>query len=318
MVNKELHYVVVGGVNGAGKSTIYEFDTVVIDGLKTDRINADEILKRNGGDWRNSTDVAKSMRQVVTEIKKHFEDRESFHHETTFAGNTRPHEKRLLKAKDLGYDTTLIYVGLNSPELAIKRVDQRVNEGGHGVDEALVRERYQKSIENLSKLEKYFDNIKLYDNSDYFEPIYAKDDHVVSMNKTKKYNWVPENIKEKSVEQPIEKEIVDEYSRYENGYEKLEKDYSAKQGTLKIFQDKEYVSKFYNRHKNEIDERVFDLSSSIGVNVDDLLGDSPKQKASELAYKMCLGNVLDKFEEKDILSEVRNRDWKKEWDRDIE
>lgn len=45
-MDDNLHYVVVGGVNGAGKSTIYEFDTIRIEGLKTDRINADEILQR--------------------------------------------------------------------------------------------------------------------------------------------------------------------------------------------------------------------------------------------------------------------------------
>lgn len=109
-MDDNLHYVVVGGVNGAGKSTIYEFDTIRIEGLKTDRINADEILQRNGGNWKNTTDVAKSMRQVVKDIKQHFEDRKSFHHETTFAGNTRPHEKRLFMAKSLGYNTSLIYV----------------------------------------------------------------------------------------------------------------------------------------------------------------------------------------------------------------
>lgn len=173
-MDDNLHYVVVGGVNGAGKSTIYEFDTIRIEGLKTDRINADEILQRNGGNWKNTTDVAKSMRQVVKDIKQHFEDRKSFHHETTFAGNTRPHEKRLFMAKSLGYNTSLIYVGLESPELAIDRVKRRVQEGGHGVDDGIVMDRYYKSLENLSKLEKYFDNVTLFDNSRLFQEIYVK------------------------------------------------------------------------------------------------------------------------------------------------
>ncbi|EMF0336512.1 zeta toxin family protein [Enterococcus faecium] len=311
-----LHYVVVGGVNGAGKSTIYEFDTIRIEGLKTDRINADEILQRNGGNWKNTTDVAKSMRQVVKDIKQHLEDRKSFHHETTFAGNTRPHEKRLFMAKSLGYNTSLIYVGLESPELAIDRVKRRVQEGGHGVDDGIVMDRYYKSLENLSKLEKYFDNVTLFDNSRLFQEIYVKKDHVVVANRSQIYNWVPETIKEKNVEKSIEQEIITNYTDKNKGYSELEKDYSSELGTLKIFQDKEYLDGFYNRHKNEISERVLGLSISIGTSSENLLGDNPKQKATELAYKMCLGNFLEKFEEK--LLKTKNVDRESEWDREIE
>ncbi len=46
-------YVIIAGVNGVGKSTLYQTD----DNLKgLSRVNVDEIV-REIGDWRNTGDV---------------------------------------------------------------------------------------------------------------------------------------------------------------------------------------------------------------------------------------------------------------------
>lgn len=42
---------VIAGVNGAGKSTLYEVHPELFS--NTERINADEVLRQSGGDWRN-------------------------------------------------------------------------------------------------------------------------------------------------------------------------------------------------------------------------------------------------------------------------
>lgn len=52
--NEKPYYVVVGGVNGAGKSTIYQVQNLKRKELDTDRINADEILRSFGGNWKTS------------------------------------------------------------------------------------------------------------------------------------------------------------------------------------------------------------------------------------------------------------------------
>ena len=44
---------------------------------------------------------------------------------------------------------SLIYFWLNSSELAINRVRQRVSEGGHDIPEEVIRRRYQAGINNL-------------------------------------------------------------------------------------------------------------------------------------------------------------------------
>ncbi|HCA4786261.1 TPA: ATPase, partial [Enterococcus faecium] len=103
--NDKPYYVVIGGVNGAGKSTIYQIQNSKRKELDTDRINADEILRRFGGNWNKQSDINKSMREVLREIEGHFKEGKSFHHETTFGGNPYPDKKRLLNAKKLGYES---------------------------------------------------------------------------------------------------------------------------------------------------------------------------------------------------------------------
>ena len=44
---EKLQYIIVAGVNGAGKSILYQTIPEIFD--HTQRINADEILKKNGG-----------------------------------------------------------------------------------------------------------------------------------------------------------------------------------------------------------------------------------------------------------------------------
>ena len=75
---------------------------------------------------------------------------EDFAFETTLS--TRSYVNTVKKAQKNGYFVTLVYFWLNSPELAIERVKERVLEGGHDIPEEVIRRRYQKGIENLFKL----------------------------------------------------------------------------------------------------------------------------------------------------------------------
>ena len=60
--------------------------------------------------------------------------------------------KLLWYFQEKGYDIKLLYFWLQSPELALKRVAERVKNGGHNVEEAVVRRRYVTGIRNLFKL----------------------------------------------------------------------------------------------------------------------------------------------------------------------
>lgn len=69
------------------------------------------------------------------------------------------------KAKEKGFYTILNYVGLSKPELNISRVRDRVRAGGHFIDEATIRKRYQVSRANLIDAILLSEESYIYDNS---------------------------------------------------------------------------------------------------------------------------------------------------------
>ena len=71
----------------------------------------------------------------------------SFGLESTLSGTT--HTKLIQQAKSLGYQIELHYLWLPSPELAIRRIAQRVKMGGHAIPETDVRRRFTRSWTNL-------------------------------------------------------------------------------------------------------------------------------------------------------------------------
>jgi len=71
----------------------------------------------------------------------------SFAYETNF--HSQDNINFLKKAKEKDFETRIIYLTLKSEELAIQRVTQRVNEGGHYVAENTIRERYKLGLKNL-------------------------------------------------------------------------------------------------------------------------------------------------------------------------
>ncbi|MGM0529693.1 MAG: zeta toxin, partial [Bacteroidota bacterium] len=65
---------------------------------------------------------------------------------------TRSYTKTIQKAKENGYQITLVFFWLDSVELAIERVHTRVLEGGHNIPEAVIIRRYFSGITNLFNL----------------------------------------------------------------------------------------------------------------------------------------------------------------------
>ncbi len=74
----------------------------------------------------------------------------SFGLESTLSGTT--YTRTLQWAKALGYTIEIHYLWLPSPELAIRRIAQRVKMGGHFIPAADVRRRYKRSISNFINL----------------------------------------------------------------------------------------------------------------------------------------------------------------------
>ena len=157
-------YTMFAGVNGAGKSTLYS--TLIQENYDFGvRVNSDEIVISNGGDWRNKSDQAKAMKMAVKLIKDCMNKGISFNQETTLTGKSMINN--ILKAKKLGYKIIMNYVGLSSPELAIQRVAHRVSMGGHGIPEEDIKRRYYVSLSKLKELMPLIDELYIYDNSNH-------------------------------------------------------------------------------------------------------------------------------------------------------
>ena len=72
------------------------------------------------------------------------------------------------RAQAKGYTVRLLFFWLNSPELALQRIAERVAKGGHNIPEPIVRRRYVAGICNLFRLfMSEVDSWEIYDNSEY-------------------------------------------------------------------------------------------------------------------------------------------------------
>lgn len=139
---------IISGCNGAGKTTA-SF-TVLPEMLDCrEFVNADEIA-RGLSPFQPEKVAVEAGRIMLQRIDELLKKQENFAIETTLA--TRSYVQTIKKAKEKGYNITLVYFWLNSPELAIARVKRRVTEGGHNIPEEVIRRRYRKGIHNLYKL----------------------------------------------------------------------------------------------------------------------------------------------------------------------
>jgi predicted ABC-type ATPase len=139
---------IIAGCNGAGKTTASI--TILPEILQCNQfVNADYIAY--GLSPFNMESVAiEAGRIMLRRIDELLEALEDFAIETTLS--TRSYVSLVHRAKRLGYKVSLIYIWLNSPELALRRVGERVRKGGHNIPADVVKRRYFKGISNLFRL----------------------------------------------------------------------------------------------------------------------------------------------------------------------
>lgn len=160
--------VVIAGVNGAGKSSV-----------------AGEAILGTGGVFYNPDAAARELRgsnPLLTieqanaqawELGRRGLERalakgEFFAFESTLGANTIP--AMLLAGARQGAEIHILYIGLASPELHLRRVASRVAAGGHDIAEQKIRERYTTSRENLIRLMPHLASLRVYDNSAEADP----------------------------------------------------------------------------------------------------------------------------------------------------
>ncbi|NLZ19677.1 MAG: AAA family ATPase [Bacteroidales bacterium] len=129
---------IISGCNGSGKTTAsYTLLPELLDCREF--VNSDEFAKSLSPFDPGAASITAS-RYMLMKITYLLERRADFGVETTLA--TRSLIKIIQQAQELGYEVTVLYFWLNSPELAIQRVHDRVVAGGHNIPDHVVRRRY--------------------------------------------------------------------------------------------------------------------------------------------------------------------------------
>lgn len=72
------------------------------------------------------------------------------------------------KAIERGYYIRLYYVGLNTVEESLARIENRVKKGGHDIPDADVKCRFNNRFEDLIAVLQYCDEATFYDNENGF------------------------------------------------------------------------------------------------------------------------------------------------------
>ena len=136
---------IISGCNGSGKTTASY--TLLPDLLNCrEFVNSDEFAKSFSPFDPGAASVTAS-RYMLMKINYLLERKADFAIETTLA--TRSLLQIVRQAQQQNYETTVLYFWLNSPELAIERVRDRVVSGGHNIPDAVVRRRYVMGLQYL-------------------------------------------------------------------------------------------------------------------------------------------------------------------------
>ena len=139
---------IIAGPNGAGKTTA-SFN-LLPDVLHCPNfVNADEIA-RGLSPFAPVLVSFQAGRIMLQRIEELLPQRVDFAVETTLA--TRSYVSLVRRAQALGYKVHLIFFFLENEEQAVKRVAQRVSNGGHNIPEEVIRRRFKRGIYNLLNL----------------------------------------------------------------------------------------------------------------------------------------------------------------------
>jgi predicted ABC-type ATPase len=164
---------VLAGVNGAGKSSIggAAFRESGAEYYNPDEVARELMATRLGMTLAEANADAWQIGRTL--LERAIRERLNFAFETTLGGNTIP---RLLgEAAKSGIEILIWYVGLESPQLHIKRVAARVRRGGHAIPDEMIRRRYDQSRLNLVQLLPSLTALRIYDNSEEADPEVGKE-----------------------------------------------------------------------------------------------------------------------------------------------
>lgn len=166
MNKQEAEIIVIAGPNGAGKTTLSPYLLRDKYGIK-EYVNADTIaLGLSAFDPENvAFEAGRIMLKRLSFLTK---QKMNFAFETTLS--SRSYAYWIRNAIENGYKMHLLYLWLQSPELALERVNERVRLGGHNITKEVIYRRYYRGISNFFELyQSLATTWAIYDNSNSYQ-----------------------------------------------------------------------------------------------------------------------------------------------------
>ena len=156
---------VIAGCNGSGKSS---FSRALLDSstrpFDYDIVFKEKYEKLLDSDFRETMAHNQARNELEESIQFAIDSKSDFAYETNF-NSTPLYWPSKFRSKN--YQVRLVFFCLDKIEEAKRRVQIRVENGGHHVPESEIISRYHLGYENLNKHWRFFDEIFLFNTSDY-------------------------------------------------------------------------------------------------------------------------------------------------------
>jgi predicted ABC-type ATPase len=135
--------LIVAGPNGSGKTTVaMQYATAE----RIPYLGADEIAASLDPAAPESVGIA-AGRQFLRSVDQSISDGHSCVVESTLSG--RSFRNSIINAAGRGFEITIVFLFVDSADVCVERVAERVRKGGHNVPENDIRRRYHRSINNF-------------------------------------------------------------------------------------------------------------------------------------------------------------------------
>jgi predicted ABC-type ATPase len=136
---------IIAGPNGVGKTTFA--DRYLPDEAKQlEFVNAD-LIARGLSPYNPESVAIEAGRIMLRRVRELISRRAGFTWETTMSGRTATNWLR--QAREAGYSLKTYFLWVRDTETTLRRIRQRVVEGGHNIPEDVSRRRFYKTIQNF-------------------------------------------------------------------------------------------------------------------------------------------------------------------------
>ena len=154
--------IVIAGPNGAGKTT-FALDFLPQEAGVVHFVNAD-LIAAGLSPLRPAMVALSAGRLLLRELDRLAATGEDFAFESTLSGLN--YAARLRRWRIAGYRIEIVFLRLVSPQLAQRRIAERVRQGGHDVPRADVLRRFERGWVNFERVYRPLaDAWAVYDNS---------------------------------------------------------------------------------------------------------------------------------------------------------